>query len=132
PDDDFQTGDRFVDWFNRVKQQPDMYVPKNMAQYYSQWLYRKYTLTSVNGNVVAIDNRNMPEEAYSSDLLGNLLLKFALPPGQHLSQLSIDNGAEIVGYYEELDYAYVIFSRLERKEYRFEYQTGNQLPATCV
>lgn len=132
PDSNLTVGDKYIAWFNHVKQQPDSYVPKNIPQYFSQWLYRKYATMLEHADSLTIDNSVMPQEAYTYDLLGNLLIKFPLGAGEHLSQATIDGGAEIVGYYEEFGYAHLLLSQLQQTVYHLYIQKSSAQLAKCV
>lgn len=88
---------------------PDRMLGKNTAQISSQWLYRHYASISGSNGTYTINNGGMPADAYNYDLLGNLVLKTPLAPGQHIQSASIDGGARIVGYYEDtFGYAYLV------------------------
>jgi hypothetical protein len=132
PDSNLTVGDKYIAWFDQVKQRPDTYVPKNIPQYFSQWLYRKYAMMVETGDSLTIDNTAMPADAYTYDLLGNLLIKFPLVDGEHLSQASIDGGAEVVGYYEEFGYGHLLLSPLQQQVYHLRLTKGPSLPAACV
>jgi hypothetical protein len=125
PDSNLFVGDKYIAWFNEVKQRPDWYVPKNIAQYFSQWLYRKYTTMTESSGSLIIDNSAMPLEAYTQDLLGNLLIKFPLAEGEHLSRATIDGGGEIAGYYEEFGYGHLLLSPLQKQVYLLHYEKGS-------
>jgi hypothetical protein len=132
PADNLTVGDKFIAWFDVVKQQPDWYVPKNIAQYFAQWLYRKYATLSEQADALTIDNTAMPDEAYTHDLVGNLLIKFPLAEGEHLAQVAIDNGAEVTGYYEEFGFGYLLLSPLQKQIYHLRYVKGTSLLPECV
>jgi hypothetical protein len=109
-----------------------MYVPKNTPQYFSQWLYRKHATISETGDTLTIDNTAMPAEAYAYDLLGNLLVKFPLADGEHLSQASLDGGAEITGYYEESGYGHLLLSPLLQQVHHLRLAKGPAPLPKCV
>ncbi len=124
-----EAGDKWIAWFNKVKDDPNRYTAKNTAQLHSQFLYRKFSQVSVTGNTVLIDNRQMPDWAYKLDLLGTLLLKHKLQNGEHISSASV-NGGDIACYYEERGFAYVVLPRLERKQYTLTITTGtSEMPS---
>jgi hypothetical protein len=118
-----EAGDKWIAWFNKVKDDPDRYTAKNTAQLHSQFLYRKFAQISVAGNTVLIDNRQMPDWAYELHFLGNLLLKHKLRDGEHISSASLNDG-EIACYYEERGFAYLVLPRLEKKRYTLTVTTG--------
>jgi hypothetical protein len=132
PDSNLTVADKYIAWFNYVKQRPDWYVPKNIAQYFSQWLYRKYAVMTEHADSLTIDNTAMAPEAYTNDLLGNLLIKFPLAEGEHLAQATIDGGAEIAGYYEEFGYGHLLLSPLQQQVYHLHYAKGAMPLAKCV
>ncbi|UCC97407.1 MAG: hypothetical protein JSW66_16375 [Phycisphaerales bacterium] len=129
PADNHLAADKWITWFNKVKADPDRYTAKNTAQLHSQFLYNKYAQIAVNGNTVTIDNTNMPDWAYTLELLGNLLLKHKLNEGEHISSATLNEG-NIACYYEERDYAHVMLPRLEKKRYSLSFTTGSStMPA---
>ncbi|NOY79203.1 MAG: T9SS type A sorting domain-containing protein [Calditrichaeota bacterium] len=132
PENDFQVGDRFVNWFHLVDETPNVYVPRNMAQYYSQWLYRKYCRTQQSDGEIVLDNQQMPDAAYRYQLLGNLVLKIKLQPNGHIQQATIDHDAEVVGYYEKEGFAYLFLSTLKQDVYHLTYTLGSQKPPIYI
>jgi hypothetical protein len=126
-----QAGDKWITWFNKVKDDPKRYTAKNTAQLHSQFLYMKFSQISVTGNTVLIDNRTMPDWAYKLDVLGNLLLKHKLQGGEHISSASL-NGRDIACYYEERRFAYIILPKLEKKRYTLTFDTGTSDMPTYV
>ncbi len=131
PSRDHEAGDKWIAWFNKVKDDPDRYTAKNTAQLHSQFLYRKFSQVSVTGNTISIDNRQMPDWAYTLDLLGNLVLKHKLRDGEHISSASV-NDRDIAYYYEERGYAYVALPKLEKKEYTLTVTTGTSEMPTYI
>ncbi len=123
PSRNHEAGDKWIAWFNKVKDDPDRYTAKNTAQLHAQFLYRKFAQISVAGNTVLIDNRQMPDWAYELDLLGNLVLKHKLQDGEHVSSASM-NGGDIACYYEEGGYAYIVLPKLEKQKYTLTVTTG--------
>jgi hypothetical protein len=118
-----EAGDKWIAWFNKVKDDPDRYTAKNTAQLHSQFLYRKFAQISVIGNTVLIDNRNMPDWTYDLHFLGNLVLKHKLQTSEHISSASLNDG-DIACYYEERGLAYLVLPRLEKKQYTLTVATG--------
>lgn len=131
PANNHQAGDKWIAWFNTVKDDPDRYTAKNTAQLHSQFLYRKFSEISVAGNTVAVDNSKMPDWAYKLDLLGNLLLKHKLQNGEHVSSASLNSGP-IACYYEERGFAHIVLPRLEKKKYTLTFATGTSSMPTYV
>ncbi len=126
PDDSRQeeTSQRWIDYLTMVQQQRDRYLAKNTQQFYSQWLYKKYTdVEEKTDGVVEIDNTKMPETAYRKDFLAGMVLKVALAQGQHLSAASIDN-KEIASYFEDEGYGFLYLPVLEQKKYTLRYSIG--------
>jgi len=131
PADNYKAADKWITWFNMVKDAPDRYTAKNTAQLHSQFLYRKYSRISAAENTVTIDNSNMPDWAYELDLLGNLLLKHKLKNGEHISSASLNEG-NIACYYEERGFAYLMLPKLEKKRYTLTFRTGTSMMPTFV
>ncbi len=131
PARDHEARDKWIAWFNKVKDDPDRYTAKNTAQLHSQFLYRKFSQISATGNTVLVDNRQMPDWAYGLELLGNLVLKHKLRDGEHISSASL-NGRDIACYYEERGYAYIVLPRLEKKQYTLTVTTGTTEMPTYV
>jgi len=123
PENNHTAGDKWIAWFNQIKDSFDRYVPKNTAQLFSQYLYQHYAIINRKGNTVQIDNTEMPDWAYDLDLLGNLLLKIPLEPQIHVSSASL-NGGNIACYYEDKGFGYVILPRLDKSSYTLTYSTG--------
>ncbi len=131
PANNHQAGDKWITWFNKVKDDPNRYTAKNTTQLHSQFLYRKFSRTSVTGDKVLIDNNKMPYWAYELDLLGNLLLKHKLRDGEHISSASL-NGGDIACYYEERGFAYIVLPKLGKKQYTLTFTTGTSDMPTYV
>lgn len=108
--------DKWIKWFNQIKDSPDRYLPKNTSQLFSQYLYKHYSNIKINGNTVTIDNIKMPDWAYEKELLGNLLLKLPLKTGTHVSRASLNDG-NIACYYEERGFGYIILPKLDKYIY---------------
>lgn len=117
---------RWKEYLRNIQAHPNHYLAKNTEQLYSQWLYKKYTkVEERQAGRVVIDNRAMIEDAYTYDLLGNMVLAVKLDEGEHVSTASI-NGQSVAAYYEAEGYGYIYLPRLERGEYTVEYTTGSQ------
>ena len=123
PANNHQAGDKWITWFNKVKDDPNRYTAKNTTQLHSQFLYRKFSQISVTGNTVHIDNSTMPDWAYKLELLGNLVLKHKLQDGEHVSSASL-NGEHVACYYEERGFAYIVLPKLEKRQYTLTFTTG--------
>ncbi|MBE0649503.1 MAG: hypothetical protein IH595_01560 [Bacteroidales bacterium] len=126
PDDSLQdeTNQKWIDYLTIVQQQRDRYLAKNTQQFYSQWLYKKYTCFDEKSDGVAeIDNSKMPDTAYRKDFLAGMVLKVALAKGQHISAASIDN-KEIASYFEDEGFGFLYLPVLERKKYTLKYSVG--------
>ena len=131
PANNHQAGEKWIRWFNKVKDDPERYTAKNTAQLHSQFLYRKFSEISVTGNTVRIDNSKMPDWAYELDLLGNLLLKHKLRADEHVSSASL-NAGHIASYYEERGSAHIVLPRLEKKKVTLTLTTGTSDMSTYV
>jgi len=125
PADNHKAGDKWIQWCEKIKALPDRYIPKNTAQLYSQYLYKKYTFfnTSFDKNQVRINNKRMPDEVYKYDLLGNLVLKVPLENGRHISSAQF-SGGNIACYYEDKGFGYIILPKLEKSYYTLTFSTG--------
>jgi hypothetical protein len=117
---------KWISYYKSAQRLPDRYIAKNTEQLHSQWLYNKFAKVSeLKPGIVEIDNSRMPEKAYSTQVLGNMVLKIKLLPGQHVSLARINN--EIVpAYFEDEGYAFLYLPVLERKKYTLEYKVGNE------
>ncbi len=128
PDDFLQqaTNQKWIDYFRMVQSQSDRYFAKNTEQFYSQWLYKKYTsvVEETNGTVI-IDNTKMPNVVYQNKLLGNMVLKVKLGEGEHISSAYFDKH-EIAAYFEDGGFGFIYLPPLEQKEYKLEYLVGKQ------
>jgi len=132
PDENHLIAQKWIHWFNLVKDSHDRYLPKNTAQLYSQALYLKYAKIDITGNRIVIDNSQLPDWAYDRELVGNLVIKILLPKDEHISSVSIDTDAQITSFYEEGDYGYVILPELKQKKYEIEIKTGSGILSNCV
>lgn len=125
--DDFLQADvtrRWVELYKKVQRRPDQYVAKNSEQFNSQWLYRRHaSVSETKPGEVKIDNRRMPDEAYTHNLLGTMVLAVKLGEGQHVSSATI-NGKPIPAYFEDEGYGFLYLPMLEKKEYVLNYQVG--------
>jgi|GEM_PF-1022758 len=132
PEDNRAIADEWISWFDNIKKTPDRYIPKNNAQLNSQWLYCKYAdISKGEGNSIEIDTSKMPVEAYDYDLIGNLVFKIPLSHNQHISEANID-GNQIVGYYEDRGFGYIILPVLNRSTHTLQYRIGDSYPETYL
>ncbi len=123
---------RWVDYFAKVAKTENRYIAKNTEQFYAQWLYNKYaTVTESISGKVTIDNTQMPEEVYESDLLSNLILKVKLKEGQHVSSIRL-NDRDLMVYYEEGGYGMIVLPQLEREIYQLEYKISDKEMPTYI
>jgi hypothetical protein len=132
PKDNHIIADKWIKWFNQIKDAPDRYLPKNTAQLYSQALYLEYSKITIDGNVVSIDNTEMPDWAYHLGFIGNLEIKCSLDEGEHVSKVLVSKDVEMAYYCEDGKYAYVSLPVLEKDKYDIEIQTGNTAMSECV
>lgn len=100
----------WVSYLRGINNSSVRYLPANTAQASSQWLYRTYTsYKNINTQTAFIDTTQMPDAAYTKNLLGTLILKTKLPTGHHVSYASCSVGAQVMGYYEDgYGYAYLM------------------------
>lgn len=133
--DDFMqpaTNQKWINYYKMVQNTPDRYVAKNTEQLHSQWLYKKYAkVNETEDGEVLIDNTQMPDEAYDHNLLGNMVLKFRLDSGEHITSAIID-GKSICCYFEESGYAFLYLPVLEKKSFKLNYTIGNQMMDSCI
>lgn len=123
---------RWIAYYRAVQQSEDRYLAKNSEQFYSQWLYKRYTrvVEEPPGRVV-IDNRFMGDEAYSSEVLGNMVLKILTAPGVHISSASLD-GNPISCLYEDSGYTFFFLPKLQKKRYELCYEFGEHMMTPCI
>jgi hypothetical protein len=109
-----------------IQKSENRYVAKNTEQFHSQWLYKKYAkVEEKQDGIVNIDNTKMPDDAYKKNILGNMVLKFQLSEGQHLSMAKL-NGKDMRVYFEEDGFGFIYLPQLKQKIYRFEYEIGGK------
>jgi len=127
--DDFlqkQTNNNWIDYYKMVQATPDRYIAKNTEQFYSQWLYKKYTnVHEDKPGRVELDNSNMPSEYYKYNILGNMVLKVKLNVGEHVSKASLNN-EPISCYYEDEGYGYIYLPVLKQENYVFNYELSEK------
>lgn len=117
----------WVSYLRKIQAHSNLYLTKNTEQLYSQWLYKKYTsVIEKKQGQVSIDNRSMPEDAYTYNILGNMVLAVKIDDGYHISYATLD-GEPIASYFEAEGYGYIYLSPLESKIYNFEYQVGKKM-----
>jgi hypothetical protein len=117
----------WIEYYKSVQRKKDRYIAKNTEQLHSQWLYKRYTkVKETKTGLVEIDNTQMPLKAYEFGVLGNVVLKFQLQPGQHISSASLlDN--RIAAYFEDEGFAFIYLPPLQRRRYTFVYAIGHEL-----
>ena len=126
PDDARQeeTSQKWIEYLTMVQQQRDRYLAKNTQQFYSQWLYKKYTtVEEKTAGVVEIDNSKMPDTAYKNEFLAGMVLKVKLSDGMHVSAAALDEG-EIASYFEDEGFGFLYLPVLEQKKYTIRYSIG--------
>jgi hypothetical protein len=123
---------QWISYYRSVTRLPDRYLAKNTAQLHAQWLYKKYTeINSVTEGVITIDNSKMPDEAYQNEIIGNLVLRFVLQQGEHISEVTLNGlGAEV--FFEQDGYVYLYLPPLQQSKYTLRYQIGTGYPRFCV
>ena len=123
PADNHIAGDKWISWFNQIKDLPERYLPKNTAQLYSQYFYKNHSSFQIEAGHVYIDNTSMPDWVYNLDLLGNLILKIPLEAGEHISAATL-NGGNIACYYEDRDFGYMVLPRMDQSNHVLTYTVG--------
>lgn len=115
---------RWIRYMQCIQALPDTYLAKNTEQLYSQWLYREYTTVErVSSNRYRIDNRNMPEQVYTNDMLGNMVLAVPLDESTHVEYATL-NGKSVPAYFEDEGYGFIYLPPLGKEVYDFEYRLG--------
>ena len=132
PDDNHLIAQKWIRWFNMIKDSPDRYVPKNTAQLYSQALYLKYAKIETNGSKLFIDNTNMPDWAYQKGFMGNLVIKVPLQKAEHVSSVTSNKNIKALSYYKERGFGYISLPMLKKDKYDIDIQTGNSPLLDCV
>jgi len=118
----------WVDYYRQVARLPERYPAKNTAQLHAQWLYKKYAVISmISEGEIAIDNTRMPSEAYENGIAGNLLLKFKLREGEHISNATVNDEPATV-FLEQDGYGYLYLPVLQPKKYSLRYEIGGHYP----
>jgi hypothetical protein len=126
------TNQKWIDYYKMVQSVPDRYIAKNTQQFFSQWLYKKYTKVSENNTgTVIIDNTQMPDEAYKHDILGNMVLKIKLDSNQHISRAKL-NDENMACYFEDQGYGFIYLPMLEKRIYTLEYEVGSNKPESYI
>ncbi len=133
--DDFLQPELAAEWisyYRSVTRLPDRYPAKNTAQLHAQWLYKKYTeISSADEGVITIDNSKMPDEAYQNNVIGNLVLRFVLQVGEHISEMTLNGlGAEVI--FEQDGCVYLYLPPLQQSKYTLRYQISTHYPRFCV
>ncbi len=121
PSMNHKAGDKWITWFNQIKDLPNRYLPRNTSQLFSQYLYQHYSTINIDGGFVEIDNTQMPGWVYDLDLLGNLVLKLPLEVGTHVSWASLD-GDNIACYYEDRGFGFIVLPKLNKSYYTLTYR----------
>lgn len=124
PAKNHEAGDKWIIWYNKIKDDPARYAAKNTAQAYSQFLYRKYSTISINSSTITIDNSKMPKWAYDLDLISSLVLKQPLKNGEHC--IAEINGGPVAGYWEDRGFAYIQIPPLDKGSHTITYSVGTE------
>jgi hypothetical protein len=132
PDDNPAVGEKWINWFNLIKDSPGRYLPKNTAQLNSQALYLKYASVRIDGDRLMIDNTAMPDWAYEKEFIGNLVIKVPLQSGLHISSVTFDHSQPVASCYEDRGFGYVSLPELKQKKYEVQIKTGPELLSNCV
>ncbi len=131
PNKNKEAGDKWIKYFQAIKKMPDRYLPRNTAQLYSQYLYKKFCKFIIAGNTVTIDNTKMPDWTYKFGQLGNLLFKIPLTKNTHVSSAKLNNN-NIACYYEEMGFGHIVLPRLDKKIYELKFSISPQSMPGCV
>ena len=127
--DDFvqeQTTKEWIEYYKKVQAMQDRYIAKNTEQFYSQWLYKKYTKVKEDKiGTVEIDNTNMPQEYYDKDIIKNLVLKIQLKEGEHISKALL-NKKPIACYFEDAGFGYIYMPMLNKEKYTLDYEVSEK------
>ncbi len=133
--DDFLQPDvtkEWIEYYKMVQRNSSRYVAKNTEQFYSQWLYNKYTTVNESEpGKVHIDNTKMPKTPYGKNSLGNLVLKIKIDSTQHIQKAEID-GSPIACYFEDEGYAFLYLPVLKQKSYDLSYEIGDKNMDTYI
>jgi hypothetical protein len=107
----YDAHNRWVTYLQGINNAPDRMLPRNTESCSSQWFYhRNASISGSDGTYTLTINSSMPDAVYTWNLLGTLTIKTPLNGG-HVSSASINNGAQVVGYYEDTyDYGYLIIA----------------------
>lgn len=128
--DDFvqnTTIQNFIEYYQMVQKSKDRYCAKNTEQFFSQWLYNKYTTVNQRREgEVEIDNTKMPDEAYKNEILGVMVLKVPLDTDEHISKATL-NGKSIPAYFEEFGWGYLYLPVLKQEKYTLKYKIGKEM-----
>ncbi len=133
--DDFlqdTTNRLWINYYRMVQQVPDRFIAKNTEQFYSQWLYKKFTvMEEKEPGKMTIDNHKMPKEVYEHKLLSTVVLKVPLEIDEHVSRAELD-GIPMVSYYEEAGFGFIELPMLNPKVYELTYSVDSQCPETYI
>lgn len=132
PKDNPIVGEKWVQWFNMIKDSPDRYLPKNTSQLNSQALYLKYANILIDGNKLTIDNTQMPDWAYEEDFVGNLVIKIPLDNEQHISSVLFSSPMSVASCFKDRGFGYVVLPKLEQQKYEVIIHTGTTQLYNCV
>jgi hypothetical protein len=129
--DDFlqaELNQKWIEFYAEVQRHGDHYVVKNTEQFYSQWLYRRYSkVNETQVGTVSIDNSLMPSVVYEREMLGNMVITVPLGENEHISAMSL-NGQPVASYFEDEGYGFIYLPPLEPKEYVLRYSKGKTIP----
>ncbi len=121
-----QVNQEWIEYYRMVQRSTNRYASKNTEQFYSQWLYKKFTTVNETApGEVHIDNSKMPDTPYEMNSLGNMVLKVKIDSTQHIEKADI-NGAPIACYFEDEGYAFLYLPVLKQESYDLHYEIGNK------
>ncbi len=91
---------QWVGWLLALNAPINRVAPKNSEQAASQLLYATYAHLAVNGGDLTLDTRDVPDAAYSLDLLGPIAVKVRLD-GQSSVAVSSSSDLQLVAAYRD-------------------------------
>ncbi len=133
--DDFlqpEVNNKWIDFLTRIQRTENRYLTKNTEQFYSQWVYKKFTKVKIKSeNEIEIDTTKIPDEYYKFGFVNSMVLKAPLNNGEHISKAEID-GKNITAYYETENYGFLFLPPLNKNKHTLKIKFGNKLPKNLI